>query len=126
MTLCVYFSFINLFQSPHLLYQYGADKLLWGIISKPTKDPSTDVVSDLENVFSQSNRTKGGLDLVAFNIQRARDHGIPSESSYDIQSPVPQTHPQLSNHELQATPRLGKLVTCPCLRHSHNSTCLRL
>ena len=34
-------------------------------------------VSDIKDHLFENNRGEGGLDLVALNIQRGRDHGIP-------------------------------------------------
>ena len=65
--------------NPHLLYQYGVGDVLRGVISEPAKEPGTDISHHLERVFKHSNRTVGGIDLAAVNIQRGRDHGIPSK-----------------------------------------------
>ncbi|KAF6036601.1 hypothetical protein EB796_005080 [Bugula neritina] len=70
--------FDNLLMNPHLLYRFGVGDVLRGVIAEPVKQPSPELSHHLEKTFRFSNRTAGGLDLAAVNIQRGRDHGVPS------------------------------------------------
>jgi len=68
--------------NPHLLYRFGVGDVLRGVIAEPVKQPSPELSHHLEKTFRFSNRTAGGLDLAAVNIQRGRDHGVPSECQH--------------------------------------------
>ncbi|XP_067944137.1 probable oxidoreductase PXDNL [Watersipora subatra] len=70
--------FEYLLMNPHLLHTFGVGDVLRGVITDAAKEPGTDISHHLEKAFRFSNRTLGGMDLIAFNIQRGRDHGIPS------------------------------------------------
>ena len=61
----------------HLVFQYGVGDLLRGVVSEPAKVPGSAITRELETLFKRANSTLGGIDLIATNIQRGRDHGIP-------------------------------------------------
>lgn len=62
-----------------MVYRYGVSDVLRGVISESAKRPGATISHHLEQTFRHSNRTLGGIDLAAVNIQRGRDHGIPSK-----------------------------------------------
>ena len=58
------------------------DGLLRGLTDERTKAADSDFVDDLRNHLFETSRNAGGLDLVAINIQRGRDHGLPGYNAY--------------------------------------------
>jgi hypothetical protein len=65
------------FFNPNLITTGGVDDLLLGLASQKAQEVDTMVVDDVRNfLFGQPGA--GGFDLVSLNIQRGRDHGIPS------------------------------------------------
>lgn len=65
------------FFNPDLITTGGVDDLLLGLASQEAQEVDTMVVDDVRNfLFGQPGA--GGFDLVSLNIQRGRDHGIPS------------------------------------------------
>ncbi|MEA5535565.1 peroxidase family protein [Crocosphaera sp. XPORK-15E] len=67
---------LNAFNNPDQLKQFGADSLLLGLASGNAQEVDTLIIDDVRNfLFGQPGM--GGFDLVALNIQRGRDHGIP-------------------------------------------------
>jgi len=66
------------FNSPHLLYTPGKlDEFLRGLIKQPIQKYDNFVSAELTNRLFQGTNNDFGMDLVALNIQRGRDHGIP-------------------------------------------------
>lgn len=67
-----------LFQ-PYDLYKAGwADKYLLGMINQPAGAVDESVSREVTNYLFREPGESFGLDLAALNIQRGRDHGIPS------------------------------------------------
>jgi peroxidase len=65
------------FFNPDLITTGGVDNLLLGLASQAAQEVDTLVIDDVRNfLFGQPGA--GGFDLVSLNIQRGRDHGIPS------------------------------------------------
>jgi hypothetical protein len=60
-----------------LIITGGVDDLLLGLASQEAQEIDVQVIDDVRNfLFGQPGA--GGFDLVSLNIQRRRDHGIPS------------------------------------------------
>lgn len=64
-------------QSPRLVTEGGVEPVLRGLSEYLQESTDTAVVDELRN-FLFGAPGKGGLDLAAVNIQRGRDHGLPS------------------------------------------------
>ena len=65
------------FFNPNLITTGGIDSLLQGLASQEAQEIDAMVIDDVRNfLFGQPGA--GGFDLVSLNIQRGRDHGIPS------------------------------------------------
>jgi len=66
------------FFAPHILQtQGGIEPILRGLASQASKELDIKIVDDVRNfLFGQPG--SGGFDLMALNIQRGRDHGLPS------------------------------------------------
>ena len=67
------------FQS-HMLYKtHKVDDIIRGITQQKGKVVEASIVTDLsQKLFVRSRTEAFGLDLVALNVQRGRDHGIPT------------------------------------------------
>lgn len=66
----------ELFFSSKLFNEHGVDNLLISAMNTPAADIDTEVVESLRNFLFHPHE-EGTLDLVALNIQRGRDLGIP-------------------------------------------------
>ena len=67
------------FFDPTFVQAHGVDMLLKGLSMQQAQNVDALVIDEVRNfLFEEGN---GGLDLVAVNIQRGRDHGLPSYSS---------------------------------------------
>ena len=65
------------FFDPSIIETDGIDNLLRGLASQRCQELDTNVVDAVRN-FLIGPPGSGGLDLAALNIQRGRDHGLPS------------------------------------------------
>ena len=70
----------NGFFAPDQIRQYGIEPLLRGLSQQLCQDVDSFVVDDVRN-FLFGDPKMGGFDLVSLNIQRGRDHGLPSYNS---------------------------------------------
>lgn len=66
------------FFRPDKLEEAGIDPIFRGFASQVAQALDPMVVDDVRNFLLQSPGDKQGFDLVALNIQRGRDHGLPS------------------------------------------------
>ena len=61
------------------------DSILRGIVSAPIETLDNAITEELTNhLFEKPKQPFSGMDLISLNIQRARDHGIPSYNSYRV------------------------------------------
>eukprot|EP00095_Tigriopus_kingsejongensis_P001646 snap_masked-scaffold801_size95070-processed-gene-0.1 protein:Tk01646 transcript:snap_masked-scaffold801_size95070-processed-gene-0.1-mRNA-1 annotation:"hypothetical protein DAPPUDRAFT_224067" len=68
---------------PYDLYKEGwADAYLMGLTNQVAHALDDSITPEIQNHLFQEPGRKWGLDLAALNIQRARDHGIPSYNKY--------------------------------------------
>ncbi len=58
----------------------GIEPIIRGMVKMPAQKIDTLVIDELRNVLFPVGRGNG-LDLVAMNIQRGRDHGLPDYNS---------------------------------------------
>ncbi|KAI2807789.1 hypothetical protein BLOT_005728 [Blomia tropicalis] len=73
----------NQFFQPELLYHEGGyDMRISSLTSQPTQTFDNFFSTELTNHLFQTPGQKFGLDLVALNIQRGRDHGLPGYVKY--------------------------------------------
>ncbi|KAH9415049.1 hypothetical protein DERP_013519 [Dermatophagoides pteronyssinus] len=73
----------DVFANPSLLYQPGVyDMRIAGLIGQGMKNFDNFFTRDVTNHLFQAPGKRFGLDLVALNIQRGRDHGIQSYVKY--------------------------------------------
>jgi len=71
------------FFKPSSLKRAGfLDGLVRGMTEQGSQLWDSSFVEDVRNHLFESSRGRGGLDLVAVNIQRGRDHGIPGYNKY--------------------------------------------
>ena len=95
----------NAFFSPNLISgEGGIDPVLRGLAGQLMEDIDTVVVDDIRN-FLFGPPGAGGFDLAALNIQRGRDHGLPSYNQARIDygfAPVLDFSDITSNPALQA------------------------
>lgn len=66
------------FFNPAELLKPGAlDKLVFGLVNQPAQSVDQSMTSEVTNRLFQMHGQKFGLDLMAMNVQRGRDHGLP-------------------------------------------------
>lgn len=64
------------FFNPEFVRENGVDEILLGLAAQTAQAVDHLVIDDVRNFLFDS--FKGGLDLVSLNLQRGRDHGLPS------------------------------------------------
>lgn len=65
------------FFNPSEISEYGIDSVLRGLAAQEAQDIDVFVIDDLRNLLFGPPGA-GGLDLTSLNMQRGRDHGLPS------------------------------------------------
>ncbi|EFA09156.2 hypothetical protein TcasGA2_TC005493 [Tribolium castaneum] len=72
------------FFKPDMLLQTGmVDEIARGLVSTPMETLDQFITGEVTNhLFEDRKIPFSGVDLIALNIQRARDHGIPSYNNY--------------------------------------------
>ena len=58
------------------------DGLVRGLTEEETRAWDSNFVEDIRNHLFEASKDGGGFDLVAINIQRGRDHGVPGYTKY--------------------------------------------
>ncbi len=71
------------FFAPHEIIEHGIDSLLRGLASQRAQNIDSFVVDDVRN-FLFGPPGAGGFDLPSLNIQRGRDHGLPSYNAIRV------------------------------------------
>ncbi|CAG0884485.1 unnamed protein product [Darwinula stevensoni] len=78
--------------NPSELYRPESfDGLLRGMVSQPSQEFDTHFTNQLSNLLFRGNRSFG-LDLVALNTQRGRDHGLPGYNFFRELCGLPRVH----------------------------------
>ncbi len=67
----------NAFFAPYRMAEGGMAPLLRGLAAQPAQRVDSQIIDDVRN-FLFGEPGAGGFDLAALNIQRGRDHGLPS------------------------------------------------
>ncbi|XP_031782036.1 uncharacterized protein LOC100119054 [Nasonia vitripennis] len=72
------------FFNPDMLYQPEMiDEMVRGLVSTPMETLDQFITGEVTNhLFEQKGIPHSGVDLIALNIQRSRDHGLPGYNSY--------------------------------------------
>lgn len=70
------------FMNPSLLNDGLTQQIVNGLVSRPSAAVDPWVVNDVRNYLYKSRHERTGGDLAATNIQRGRDHGLPSYTHY--------------------------------------------
>ncbi|KRT84926.1 peroxidase [Oryctes borbonicus] len=70
-------------ENPENIWSHGSlDRLILGLCNQPPQMRDEFIGDELTNHLFQSSDIPFGMDLAAINIQRGRDHGIPSYTSW--------------------------------------------
>ncbi|XP_046660849.1 chorion peroxidase isoform X2 [Homalodisca vitripennis] len=74
----------DVFFNPDVIHQrHMVDELIRGLVSTPMENLDQFITGEISNhLFEDRRIPHSGMDLPALNIQRARDHGIPSYNEY--------------------------------------------
>ncbi|MCL4152065.1 UNVERIFIED_CONTAM: hypothetical protein GTU68_040883 [Idotea baltica] len=67
----------NAFFSPDIVSENGIDSILRGAATQTSQELDAQIIDDVRN-FLFGPPGSGGFDLASLNIQRGRDHGLPS------------------------------------------------
>ncbi|XP_066600393.1 uncharacterized protein [Prorops nasuta] len=72
------------FFNPDMLYQPGMiDEMIRGLVATPMETLDQFITGEVTNhLFENRQIPHSGIDLIALNVQRARDHGIPGYNNY--------------------------------------------
>ncbi|XP_030022207.2 chorion peroxidase [Manduca sexta] len=69
--------------NPSNIWSIGAvDRLLLGMVNQPIQHRDEFITDELTNHLFQTPQIDFGMDLAAINIQRGRDHGVPSYTTW--------------------------------------------
>jgi len=98
----------EMLQQPYDLYKAGwADDYLMGLINQVAQAFDDSITQEVTNHLFQEPGKKFGLDLVALNIQRGREHGIPSYNRWrewcglHTMNTWDDLHSVMANHSVQ-------------------------
>ena len=71
------------FFNPELVYVPGElDKFLVGLATQPSQKYDNIITDEVTNHLFQAKDKSFGMDLVALNLQRGRDHGLPGYNAF--------------------------------------------
>ena len=128
---CVCVSFDQSFHddSPQTLYQCpladahiaGTDALMMGMSQKAEEDMDGQFADSIRQKLFRKRKGRQGMDLLALNIQRGRDHGIPGVCPNCVTSQTPSLH---FNYSLIDYDQLH--VCCPSLEMRQELVTMRV
>jgi len=73
----------NYFFNPEIVYIPGElDKFLVGLATQPRQKYDNIVTDQVTNHLFQAENKSFGMDLIALNLQRGRDHGLPGYNAF--------------------------------------------
>ena len=71
------------FFNPELIYSPGKlDEFLVGLATQPSQRYDNIITEEVTNHLFQGKNKSFGMDLVALNVQRGRDHGLPGYNAF--------------------------------------------
>ena len=73
-----------LYESPLGNAQAGADGIMFGFTNNPSENFDAFLATSIRDFLFREGEEENGLDLMALNIQRGRDHGIGCEYNLDV------------------------------------------
>ncbi|XP_075732949.1 salivary peroxidase/catechol oxidase-like [Rhipicephalus microplus] len=83
----------NLLRQPFIVYEPGKlDELAGGLINTPAQTYDPFVTQEVTNHLFQNPEEPFGKDLIAINLQRAREHGVPGYNSFREWCGLPRAH----------------------------------
>ncbi|MCB9872477.1 MAG: peroxiredoxin [Planctomycetes bacterium] len=86
------------FFAPTEVVRHGIAPILRGLAHQPAEEVDVAVVDEVRNFLFGGVPGTGGFDLAALNIQRGRDHGLPSyvEACRQLGRPVPRSFAEIT------------------------------
>lgn len=67
----------------HTKLAFAIDELLRGLVTSSIEKFDNSITEEITNhLFEDLKKPFSGMDLIALNLQRARDHGLPSYNHY--------------------------------------------